>query len=363
MTRDGTARATREEIAHANQAHWRAMSTTRLLDCGMAYADVGELQRQTDGGTAWDRACEAIGVARRNAGDAAAAAGNSITAAHQFGWAAAGFLFAQMANNFDTDRKRELYDRFTEAVQRLATVSSNPLTRVEVPVGDGRLVGWHMRPAGREPIGTVILFGGQSGWGATYLRNAEALAQRGIATLLAEGPGQGESRMRYGIHLDVDVADAFGRFVTAALDDVDAPVGIWGNSVGGLFAALTAAADARLAACCVNGGFAAPRLLSFRTFAEQAAAMLGTTDEAAIEANFKRLRFDPSTHSIDVPLLVIHGGADPLVALADQQPFLEAAADATLQQWDDGDHTVYNHGDERNDLVADWFAEVFTRTR
>lgn len=352
-----------DSIARANEAHWRAMSVTRLLDCGMAYADVVELQRRTSDGGDWGRTCEAIGNSRLDAGDAAAAAGNEVTAGHEYGWAAAGFLFAQMAENFDTDRKRERYALFTEAVARLSTVSVNPLTRIEVRFGDGYLTGWRMSPAGRQPIGTVIVFGGQSGWGATYLRSAQALAQRGMATLLVEGPGQGESRLRYGIHLDVDVADAFSRFVTAALAEVDAPVGIWGNSVGGLFAALTAATDPRLAACCVNGGLAAPRLLGFRTFAEQAAAMLGTRDEAALEANFKRLRFDPSMHSIPMPLLVIHGGADPLVALDDQQPFLDAANEATLRQWPDGDHTVYNHGDERNDYVADWFSEVFTRAR
>lgn len=31
-----------------------------------------------------------------------------------------------------------------------------------------------------------------------------------------------------------------------------------------------------------------------------------------------------------------------------------------LQVWDDGEHTIYNHADERNDLVADWFADRLT---
>ncbi|WP_430333956.1 hypothetical protein [Rhodococcus sp. ACT016] len=44
--------------------------------------------------------------------------------------------------------------------------------------------------------------------------------------------------------------------------------------------------------------------------------------------------------------------------LEDQQPFLDGAArDATLRVWEDGEHTIYNHAEERNDLVADWFAD------
>ncbi|WP_440712224.1 alpha/beta hydrolase family protein [Gordonia sp. FQ] len=350
---------TADEIAAANAAHRRAMSPTRLLDCGMAYADTLDLERRLDDGVAWDVACERIGDARFAAAADALAAGHRVTARHRFADAAGAYLFAQMAINEDTPRKAALYQRFDDAVAGLAGLSDPPIERLEIPFGDAALTGWHVRPPG-PAIGTVIVFGGQSGWGAAYLRNAAALAERGIATVLAEGPGQGGSRIRHGVHLDVDVAAAFGRFVDAAVDRVDGPVGIWGNSVGGLFAGLTAAADPRIVACCINGGFARPRLLGFRTFAEQAAAMLGTDDPAAITANFDRLAFDPAGHRIDGALLVLHGGADPLVDLADQQPFLDAARDATLHVWDDGEHTIYNHGDERNDLVADWFADRFT---
>ncbi|MGV9711878.1 alpha/beta hydrolase family protein [Gordonia sp. NPDC003424] len=346
-------------MSAASTAHWRAMSTTRLLDCGMVYADVMTLEREAAAGRAWDDVCEALGQAHLDAAEGAVGQGRTITAARRFRAAAAGFLFAQMAFNFDDARKIALYGRFSHCVGRLATVCPNPMERIELPFGAGRLVGWYTAPKDQPILGTVVVFGGQSGWGATYLRNADALAQRGIGTVLAEGPGQGETRMRFGIHLDVDVAAAYGEFVGYAAERTQRPVGVWGNSVGGLFAALTAACDDRVAACCVNGGFAAARLLPFRTFAEQAGAMLGTADPDAIEANFARLRFDPADQHIDAPLLVLHGGADPLVALPDQQPFLDGAGDATLKVWPDGDHTIYNHGDERNDYVADWFLDVF----
>ncbi|KJR07719.1 dipeptidyl aminopeptidase [Gordonia sihwensis] len=350
------------DVRSANAAHWRAMSPARLLDCGMSYADVVELQRRTGADEPWDSACEQIGRRRLEEATVARTAGHRVTARHRFGGAAASFLFAQMAFNHDGPRKAALYERFDDAVALLGQVSESPVERLELPFEAGALCGWYLAPAGRA-VGTVIVFGGQSGWGAAYLRHAAALGARGIATVLAEGPGQGSSRLRHGVHLDVDVPSAFRVFVDEAMRRHHAPVGIWGNSVGGLFAALTAASDSRIRACCVNGGFAAPRLLPFRTFAEQAGAMLGTDDADAIEDNFARLRFDPATHRISGSLLVLHGGADPLVDLSDQQPFLEAADDATLRVWDDGDHTVYNHGDERNDEVADWFADRFREGR
>ncbi|MBU3062359.1 lysophospholipase [Nocardia sp. NEAU-G5] len=68
------------------------------------------------------------------------------------------------------------------------------------------------------------------------------------------------------------------------------------------------------------------------------------------------------TGRLRCPLLVLHGGRDPIVELADQRPFVDAAdtGDATLQVWDDGEHTIYNHSAERTAVVADWFAARFS---
>jgi|GEM_PF-794039 len=355
--------------AKAVAALWRAMPPQRLLDGGMRYGDVLRLQEATDPNGAavdWDAAAEALGDEHSAFAADRLAAGRTSSAAGALRAAAADYLFAQMPLA-DGDRKHLLYGKAVGALRALAGIPAARLSRVEVPFAGRKLVGWLVLPAG-SPIGGVIAFGGQSGWGATYLHAADALAARGIATLLAEGPGQGESRLVQGIRLDVDVVAAFSAFADALVravpvDDGILPVGIWGNSMGGLYAALTAARDERIVACCVNGGIAAPRLMGMRTFDEQAAAMLGSDDPAAIQANFDRLRFDPSMR-IAGDVLVVHGTADPLVSLADQQPFLDAADPArrTLEIWEGGDHTVYNRGDERNDVVADWFAERFSRS-
>jgi alpha-beta hydrolase superfamily lysophospholipase len=183
---------------------------------------------------------------------------------------------------------------------------------VEIPFAGGRMFGWLLLPPG--PVaGTVVVFGGQSGWGPAYLRQADALNRRGLAALLAEGPGQGRTRMEGRVRLDVDVRAELG------------PVGLWGNSNGGLYAGTTAASDRRVAAVCVNGAPARPRLLTFRSYAEQAAAMLGTDDRVTIQENFDRIALRPEDR-IGCPVLVLHGGEDPLVGLDEQQPFLDAAA-------------------------------------
>ena len=349
-----------DNLSSATLAFQRAMPMTRLLDCGMDFADAQALFQRTSAGEEWDQVAEALAQAQLDRARQAAAAGHRVTAAEAQAAALADLLFAQMAFNHDNPRKRALYSQLATATRRLCEMPGPRLERVEVPFGKGHLVGWLMRPGAAQARGTVLVFGGQSGWGVAYLPIARALARRGLATLLAEGPGQGETRMNQGIHVDVDMEAAYSRFITLIVNDASLGTpGIWGNSVGGLWAARTAAADARIRACCVNGGLAAPALLPFRTFAEQAAAMLGTGDARALQQNFERMRFRPETDRIACPLLVLHGGADPLVRLEDQQPFLDAAVnpDATLRVWDDGEHTIYNHAAERTAFVADWFAQ------
>lgn len=341
----------------------RAMPVTRLLDCGMDHADAMALHTRTSAGEPWDVAAEALADAQLARAAQAAEAGHRVTAADAQAMAIANLLFAQMAFNHDVPRKRALYARLVDASHGLARWSDKRIERVEVPFGDAHLIGWLVRPPTDRVRGTVVLFGGQSGWGFAYWPIARALAARGVATLLAEGPGQGETRLEQRIFVDVDMRAAYRRFVDAVTDRVPGPIGIWGNSIGGLWAAATAASDQRIAACCVNGALAAPTLLPFRTFVEQAAAMLGNDDPDAVTANFARMRFSSERDRIACPLLVLHGGDDPLIRLDDQQPFLDAATsgDATLRVWPDGEHTIYNHASERTAFVCDWFVERFAR--
>ncbi|MFB9269472.1 alpha/beta hydrolase family protein [Bradyrhizobium erythrophlei] len=329
-----------------------------MIDYGIDYASAVELFARTSAGEPWDEAAEAIATRHLARAAEAVLAGHVVTSSEALADGIAALIFAQMAFNSDVERKRTLYRDLVRACLKLTEVYDLPLQRVEIPFAGARLIGWLVRPAAIPIRGTVVIFGGQSGWGMAYLQAARALAKRGLAALLAEGPGQGETRLEQHIYLDVDVPAAYQALVSYVTEQPElGRPGIWGNSYGGLWAAKTAARDKRIAACCVNGSFARPRLLPFRTAFEQSAAMLGTEDEARINRNFERMSFEPGVDQIACPLLVLHGGADPLVQQSDQSPFLDGATtkDKTLRIWPDGEHTIYNHGRERTSFVADWF--------
>jgi alpha-beta hydrolase superfamily lysophospholipase len=350
-----------EALDPAVAALHRAMPCTRLVDCGMNPADARTLLASTAAGRRWDEVAGELADLRRAAADAQLASGHRLSALQSARWSAGAWLFAQMAENDDTPRKRELYRRFAQQVAHAAGLSVPAVERLELPWRDGQVVGWLCLPPSGSAAASVVVWGGLSGWGAAYLGVADALTARGLACVLAEGPGQGEPRLLDRLFVDEHVAEGFARFLDAI--DADArlgpAIGIQGNSFGGLFAAHLAARDGRVGACVVNGAPAVPTLPPFRGPRAQIAAALGSDDDQKLTAVLDRLRFDPNKHRIGCPVLVLHGGADPLIPdAAIQAPFAEAAgAGGEVRTWPDGEHTLYNHAAERDAAVADWFAD------
>jgi alpha-beta hydrolase superfamily lysophospholipase len=347
-----------DEAAKQVAAFRRAMPVSRMLDYGMAAEDAKRAHRIVEEGAPWDEALEAIAEA---AIEVACKASSAAAQADAWRQAGAALIFAQMAFNFDTERKRFLYLRMNACIREFAERAPMPIDKVELPYREGKLFGWRCRPIAKARGPTVIVFGGMSGWSTAYFGLAEALCEQNVSCFLVDGPGQGDSRLEGSIYLDANVANGFARFVDLALDDTSgAPVGLWGNSFGGLFAALSAAADARVKACCINGAPAKCEEPPFRTAAEQMAAMFGRDDLSGVGDAMRALAFNQDATPLTCPVLILEGGADPLVPLASQSIFRSGNKDRRSRTltWADGEHTIYNHAAERNAAVAHWFAEV-----
>lgn len=352
------------ELSGIVGAWHRAMPFTRLVDCGMDHADARELLYSTASGSDWGERASEIGERRLVAARRSVADGHVTTGREHAGFAAAAFNFAQMAHNLDTPDKRAGYQRHVDAVRLLCELSGGLLSEVSVEYGAGELSGWRAVPSDSTPVGTVVVWGGLSGWGASYLNTAAAYTRRGLACLLAEGPGQGQSRLFHQVPARPDTVDGFSRLIDVVADDPRTPgrIGLQGNSFGGLFAAHIAATDPRVAAVVVNGAPAAPTMPDFRSPREQILAFLGLADIDEAREMLGGLRFDPSSEPITAPCLVLQGGADPLAGPDSQAPFAEAAThpQSATVTWPDGEHTLYNHATERDALLGDWFYDQLT---
>ncbi|WP_326808964.1 MULTISPECIES: alpha/beta fold hydrolase [unclassified Streptomyces] len=352
-----------EDPAKLRAALLRAMPMSRMLDYGMDHGDAVHLANAAVS-EPWHEVATRLAEAQSTRAEATADRGDVETAVACYRRATASLIFAQMAFNTDHPAKRALYVRLTRAYQAAAELDTESrVERLSIPFRQSHCTAWFVSRSGARPGPTVVIVGGQSGWGPAFHQQAEALVRRGLSAVLLETPGQGDTRMAGGLHLDGTVDRAF----SAALDAVrartgyDGRYGVWGNSFGGLLAARAAVHDSRFGACCVNGATAKPEPLPFRTAREQSRALLGVDTDEAAAAVFRTLWLDPAVDHTSAAMLVLHGGNDPLVSLDQQKVFLDLSAHPTLRVWDDGDHTMYNHSAERTEFVCDWFRAQLCR--
>jgi alpha-beta hydrolase superfamily lysophospholipase len=345
----------------------RAMPPQRLTGNGMSFADATTLHAMAVAGVPWTEAACWLGACNLLRAEACERNGQRVSANVFFRHAAAAFRFGQSPIMLDTPDKLAIYARALDAFTRGARLAAAPHDKVVIPYAGRVMTGWLIRPAEVTRPNVVIIFGGADGWREEYHEGALALVARGLGALLLDGPGQGETRLLGKLYLDAAVEQAFAAAVSFLLADARTGdgVGIWGNSLGGNFALRTAAADPRIAACCDNSGPPDPSRM-FETFPriiDRFRAMVGGLDAVPTRQIFSALRIGADGKGVGCDLLILQGNRDPLVNYDDARVLYEAAPSTRkrLVVWDDGDHCIYNHSDEKHALIADWFHDALSR--
>lgn len=282
-----------------------------------------------------------------------------------------------------------------------------PEHAIELPTAWGRLSGTLLLPEGRGPWTAALLVAGS---GPTdrdgnnpllpapidnLKRLAQALAARGIASLRYDKrgvgasvyPGLSEEKLRF--EDLVDDAVALAGLLTA--DERIARVVLVGHSEGALISAL-AAEDANAAAVVSVAGAGSRASTLLRTQIEGALpADLSQPALAALDSLERQqpvadvhdglvllfrptvqpylmswFRHDPAEvlGELEVPVLVVHGTADPQVGVEHARMLQAGKPDARLAIVDGMDHLLSVNGDIPRGAevlaqqVADWLQEI-----
>lgn len=352
----------------ANEAHRRAHPESRLLAAGVEYADALALHDGVDGGRDWVDIAEELGDVNATRAVEAARSGAVRTAASWHLYAASCYRVAQAVLDDADEAKRRILRKAVDQFRLAGELADPAFDYLVIPYGTREVRGWLIRPPAVERPPVVVVIGGFDGWREEHEFAARPLVERGMAVLLLEAPGQGETRLFGGNVLHEGFEEAF----SAALDTVRADprlgdrVGLWGNSFGGHLAAHVAIADPRFDAVCVNGGTVCPAevLDRFPRLSGKIGAMLGTDDASAVRRVLTGMALEPQhLAGIVTPLLVLHGTPDQIFLVENARRLYEGAGSAskTFREWADGEHCIYNHPHERNTVIADWFVEHLTR--
>jgi|SRR5579859_175555 len=332
----------------------------RLMAYGVHHPDAVELRGRVAAGQEWEAAAADLAADCLAPPEGPVAPASPATEANRLFRASALLRMSQVMMLSDDDQRRDIFSRAADLYRRAAVLTGDR-ERVLVETEEGPLVGWRFPSQGGSAVGCAVVIGGLEAWAMDFDALGLELARRNVDTLVVDGPGQGESRMAHRHYLTKSwVLSYQGVFDEFAARTGGAPMAVVGNSLGGAFALRLASQDARVVACCDNcGPKAIGRPPPNVSLPGKLLAFCGdATQEAAVDILQTLSPMAPDA-SVNCPLLIVHGALDHLVSIEDARSLFDWAKSTDKQMviYSDGDHCVYNHSDDKHNLIADWVAD------
>jgi dipeptidyl aminopeptidase/acylaminoacyl peptidase len=339
-------------------AHWG----TRFVSNGVLLAD---FQDVTQSLTRWEDWCQAWcerAVVHEELGREALAQGYKLSAAEHLSRAAVYYHFAKFVFVHDVAQMRAAHQKAIACKQLALPHMRPPAVRVQIPYAGRSLAGFLRLPAGATKPPVLIMVPGLDSAKEELEAYELPFLARGMATLMVDGPGQGEAEYDFPIRGDYEVP------VKAMVDwvmtrpEVDATrIGLWGVSLGGYYAPRAAAFEKRLRACI---GLAGPydfgdtwdKLPELTREAFRVRSHLATQDEAKAHSATLTLK-NGIARQIECPLFLVTGKLDRLIPWQDTQRMgEEASGPVEIMIVEDGNHIANNRPYRYRNRTADWMA-------
>ena len=339
----------------AAAGHWAA----RFVANGTSYPDFAATMARI---SRWDDWCREWGRTARHyeqLAETAEAAGRTVTAGEAWRRAALCWHWGKFVFTDHPEEQRAAHERTVACFRRGADTLSPPAEPVRVPYAGSTLAAYLRVPPGPPPH-IVVMIPGLDSVKEELQATAEHMLRRGLAVIAIDGPGQGEAEYEFPIE------PAYERVVTAVADylkgrdDVDPDrIGVFGVSLGGYYAARSAAYEPRVRAAVELAG---PYRfdLDWDTLPPQTRTTFQHRSGAASPAQAREraaaLTLEDAAARISCPLLVVHGGRDRLIPPYHAERLAREAPGAELMMDPDGSHGLTNHAFESRAAMADWLA-------
>ncbi len=342
----------------AATSHWGA----RFVANGVSLTDFEEVTASLSSYDDWCRAWSARAALHEQMGREALTAKHFLTAGECLQRAGVYYHFASFLFVNDVPQMQAAHKKQIECRQLALPYLRPPGERVDIPYEGKTLAGILRKPAGVErPPVVVMAVGLNSTKEETDAYEAPFLA-RGIATLVFEGPGQGEAQYDFAIRGDYEVpVAAVIDFVEKRRDLDAARIAMWGVSLGGYYAPRASAFDKRIKACIALGGpfdwgAAWDGLPELTREAFRVRSHCKTQEEA--RKNAATLTLEGVAQKITCPIFIVNGRLDRIVPAKDAERLArEVKGPVTLMMIEDGNHIANNRGWRWRSPSADWLAE------
>jgi dipeptidyl aminopeptidase/acylaminoacyl peptidase len=316
-------------------------------------AEIGEVNRiglrlkdKVGDDDAWFREWTREARKVEDAGRALIAEGRSTSGA-QYLQRASGYY--HVGERFLQPKSKDGNDAYMRGVQAFRDAAKDikrpHLEHVEIPYGDTSLpaIFVHAEPANTSGKGPAMVF--FDGLDVTkeiqYFKGVADLAARGIACLIVDGPGNGESIRFRNLYLRPDTE----HYATPVFDylasrpEVDARrIGVMAISLGGYYAPRAAAFEQRFA-CCIAWGaqweyrriwadrferLAKADTPSLSVAAQHISWVLNVKTQDEVLKALEPFKLDGAVQKIACPFLMLHGEGDEQIPLPEAKKCFDA---------------------------------------
>ena len=339
-------------------AHWGYRFTSNGTDYGDFTATLARITRWAD----WCREWGVTATHYEQLAEAAQDAGQHQTAVGAWQRAALAWHWGKFVFVDDPVQQRAAHERTVACFFKAAPGLTPPAELVRIPYYHTTLPAYLRVPAatGFDSAPVVIMVPGLDSTKEELQATADYFLARGLATLAIDGPGQGESEY------ELPIEPAYEKVATAAVDYLQdragldrERIGLFGVSLGGYYAARSAAYEKRLRAVVALAG---PYRFDLdwdelppqtrATFQARSGAKSGEEARAKAAA----LTLEEAAAHIEAPLLIVGGGRDAIVPAYHQERLAKQVRTAELVLYPDGSHGVTNRAYESRSRMADWLA-------
>jgi 2,6-dihydroxypseudooxynicotine hydrolase len=344
-----------------------AWAKLQFTNAGVAPADLERVLARVTDLESWVAAWTHLGRGHEHAAAVALAEGRDGDAGRHGLAASAAYNFAQLVVFLDITRKRALHEACVRAYAQAAPLLDPPARPFEVVYRRRAMRGMLRLPRGVRPAPVVVMFNGTNAVKEELHWWSDALLERGLATLLFDGPGLGQTFHRLSMVAEPRPVG------TAILDAIEshpglngAAVAFAGQSLGGYMAIRMAAHDRRVrAVAAVSPPYSIDVYwrITLAGMRRELAALYGVPEPEMGEA-VERLTLADCLPALRTPLFVAGGGHDLLTPGREAwRIFEDARCDRELVFYPKGAHDCFNVLADLRPRVAGWVARRLAEHR
>lgn len=332
----------------------------QFLNNGVDPRDLEDVLGRITSLASWVDEWERLGRAHEAAGHELLGLQRGAEAARRLLAGATAYHFAQYVMFLDTRRKAALHDSCVRAYRAAAPHFEPPARPFEVMYRRRTMKGFLRMPPGPRPAPVVVLFNGTNAVKEELHWWTEPLLERGLATIVFDGPGLGQTFHRMSMVAEPRPVG------TAILNEIESHpeldpdrIAFLGMSLGGYLAIRMAAHDTRVRAVgAVSPPYSADIYwnVTLSALRRELAALYGI-DEREMGREVHRITLSETLPKLRVPLLVAGGGQDHITPGTEAwRIFEDARTEREIVFYPKGAHDCFNVLADLRPRMVSWLA-------